>query len=137
MTIDEKVAAYRMWLEGATLEQVGAAYGLSRQRMFQIFREPLDGTRSRSGRNDVEMVVYPAVREWIKNADMTLNEFCQAAAQVSSVRARTLRDHLVGNKKPRMPSINAVVKYTGLHMEDAFHEFILNAGIDKYKGGMR
>ena len=122
MTIEDKVTAYRLWLEGMSLEEVGSLFGLTRQRMYQIFREPLeDGGRRRNGRNDVRKVVYPYIRDYINEREMTLHEFCMQASRYSGVRARTLREYLIGDKKPRTPAINAIVIYTGMDADTAFY----------------
>ena len=40
MTIDEKVEAYRMYLEGASCDEIGKHFGVSRQCIRQHLPEP-------------------------------------------------------------------------------------------------
>lgn len=121
LTREQKIKIFEARLDGRTLEDIGRAYGISRQRVFQILRDPTEGSTKRYARDDVGLVIYPAVRAWIDERKINLNQFCaEASSNGYHVRARTIHDQLIGLNKLRMPTKNAVLALTGMHPEVAF-----------------
>lgn len=120
MTKDEKILAFTMWLDGYSLAKIGEEFGVSRQAIYQMFKDPLEGGKRWHGCNNSHMVIYPNIRQWMDERDMPLSEFCRQASNGICLRSRTLRDYLTGTRNLRMPAINAVTKFTGMTVDTAF-----------------
>ena len=97
MTIDQKVEAYRMRLEGATLQSIADHFEVSLEWIRQIV-PPIEGkTWSLEGMRN--RCVYPGIAQWLyENRWMN------------------------GVHKPNKPTIDKILKVTGMTYEQAFGE---------------
>ena len=116
MTIDQKVEAYRMRLEGATLQSIADTFEVSLEWVRQIVPPiegktwSLDGMRSRC--------VYPGIGQWLYENRCT---YAKLAELIGAPQASVSR-WMNGVHKPNKPTIDKILKVTGMTYEQAFGE---------------
>lgn len=113
MTKEQKIEAYTMLLDGNTYEAVARHFGVSKQRINQMFPHALAVKRM-----DGTKCVYPAIFEFMAANGMT----CLALAKKAGVSSPTLYSALSGERGPSKRTIDKILAATGLTYEAAFRK---------------
>lgn len=116
MTIDQKVEAYRMRLEGATLQSIAVKFGVSKERIRQIV-PPIDG-KTWKFEDMQNRCVYPGIGQWLYEHRCTYTKL----ANLAGVPMATVSRWMNGVHKPNKDAIDKILKATGLTYEQAFGE---------------
>lgn len=112
MTIDEKVYAYRMRLEGNTIQKIADHFGVSKQYISKELRTD----RIRSNEKIVDACIYPNIRKFLIQEMLTGHSF----SNKSGISYATLHHALTGKTDPRKETIDRILEFTGLTYEQAF-----------------
>lgn len=116
MTIDQKVEVYRMRLEGATLQSIADHFEVSLEWIRQIV-PPIEGkTWSLEGMRN--RCVYPGIAQWLYENRCT---YAKLAELIGAPQASVSR-WMNGVHKPNKPTIDKILKVTGMTYEQAFGE---------------
>lgn len=116
MTIDQKVEAYRMRLEGATLQSIADRFEVSLEWIRQIV-PPIEGkTWSLEGMRN--RCVYPGIAQWLYENRCTYAKL----AELIGVPQASVSRWMNGVHKPNKPTIDKILKVTGMTYEQAFGE---------------
>lgn len=113
MTKEQKLEAYSMILDGYTLQEIGDKFGISKQRVSQLFPQTNQKVSSAA-----EGCVYPNIARW-----MIENRAGFAAiARGCNVTTPTIRYALTSGGNIRKGTIDAFLRFTGMTYEEAFFE---------------
>ena len=114
MTREEMIDAFTMRLDGYTLQEIGDKYGLTRERIRQMFASIT--TKSGIPRKSYKNYIYPNISDWmidnnVKQSDLSKKLGC---AQV------TISSYLTGKNPPSFAFINLMLELTKMPYEVAF-----------------
>lgn len=113
MTKEEKIQAYSMLLDGHTLVEVGDKFGVSKQRIDQMFH----ATNIRV-EMAAESCVYPNISKW-----MIANRSGFAViARACETSTNAVRYALTTGGNIRKRTIDSILQLTGMTYEEAFFE---------------
>ena len=111
MTNEQKAEAYLMILNGATIREASEKYGVSYQRIQQMF----PGV-NRRGRNF--KCIYPNIGRWIVESRITQPVF----GEMVDVSTNTIHHYLSGEREPNKKTIDKILEVTGMTYEEAFKQ---------------
>ena len=111
MTREEKIDAFTMRLDGYTLQEIGDKYGVSRERIRQMFAQVT--TESGISRKNY---IYPNIADWMVENNVTQSLFCRELGCCKS----TISGYLTGRISPSFEFINKVLEITKMPYEVAF-----------------
>ena len=111
MTREEKIDAFTMRLDGYTLQEIGDKYGVTRERIRQMFAQVT--TESGISRKNY---IYPNIADWMIENDVTQWLFCK---ELGCGQA-TISGYLTGRISPSFEFINKVLEITKMPYEVAF-----------------
>lgn len=122
MTIDQKVEAYRMRLEGHSLQEIGDKFGVTRERIRQILscREKVRST----SRCNYSSWVFPGIAEYAKSHRLSLRGLSKKAGMPFS----TVYNIISGKSVPSKSAIDKILESTGMTYEEAFRARETEAG---------
>ena len=111
MTREEKIDAFTMRLDGYTLQEIGDKYGLTRERIRQMFAAvTIESGISRKN------YIYPNISDWMIGNNVSQFDLCKklgcSQAAISS--------YLTGKRKPTFSFINLILELTKMPYEVAF-----------------
>ena len=114
MTREEKIDAFTMRLDGYTLQEIGDKYGLTRERIRQMFASIT--TKSGISGKSYKNYIYPNISDWmidnnVKQSDLSKKLGC---AQV------TISSYLTGKNPPSFAFINLMLELTKMPYEVVF-----------------
>lgn len=111
-----------MYDSGMTLVQIADKLGLTKQRVHQIVR--INQGLSEFQLNKINLVLFPAIRDWMIGYKITLKAFCDAVAEEmnSEVPASCVERFLTTGSKTSIILIQSILKVTGMSFEEAFKE---------------
>ena len=114
MTREEMIDAFTMRLDGYTLQEIGDKYGLTRERIRQMFASIT--TKSGISRKSYKNYIYPNISDWmidnnVKQSDLSKKLGC---AQV------TISSYLTGKREPTFSFINLMLELTKMPYEVVF-----------------
>ena len=114
MTREEIIDAFTMRLDGYTLQEIGDKYGLTRERIRQMFASIT--TKSGISRKSYKNYIYPNISDWmidnnVKQSDLSKKLGC---AQ------NTISSYLTGKREPTFSFINLILELTKMPYEVAF-----------------
>ena len=112
MTIDEKVEAFRMRLEGNTIQEIANRFGVSKQYISKELRTE----RKKSNEKIVNACIYPNIRKFLVQEQLTCRDF----SGEFGLSYATLYNTLTGKAEPRKKTIDRILECTGLSYEEAF-----------------
>lgn len=111
MTIDKKVEAFRMRLEGHTYEEIASKLGCSKQYIQQEI-----GGGQMQPRSSFSCI-YPNIEKYRRKNHLTISSFANLiGASGASSLSRMLGNH--GNPKKKL--IDKILEVTGMTYEEAF-----------------
>ena len=111
MTREEKIDAFTMRLDGYTLQEIGDKYGVSRERIRQMFAQVT--TESGISRKNY---IYPNIADWMVENNVTQSLFRK---ELGCGQA-TISSYLTGRLSPSFEFINKVLEITKMPYEVAF-----------------
>lgn len=110
MTIDDKVEAFRMKLNGYTYREIADRYGVTRQRIQQIF------SSREKGRRDSKNCIYPNLKRWMQDQNHSYHTF----SDLVEVAPSTMYRILTGQQEPKKSIIDSILSGTGMTYETTF-----------------
>ena len=112
MTVDEKVEAYRMRLEGASFNEIGRHFGVSKQYIQQILPVP--------EKNRVEMsadsCVYKNISKWMLQNGISYSKL----AKYSGITQSGVQRFLTGKCSANKTTIDKLLDVLQMSYEEAF-----------------
>lgn len=108
MTKRDKLEAYKMRLEGKTLQYIADHFGVSKQYIKQI--TPMAGPSHRTG------YAFPNIADWLYEQSIYNYEF----AEMLGISNATLSRWLLGKTEPTLYDIRKIIEVTGMPFEKAF-----------------
>lgn len=107
MTKEQKIEAYKMLLDGCTMQEVGNKFGVSRQRIQQIFP---------NNRGENYNYIYPNIAKWMRENHVPASVFAESVGVVPGTFSTWMR----GLYDPKKYYIDRILKITGMKYEEAF-----------------
>lgn len=111
MTREEKIDAFTMRLDGYTLQEIGDKYGLTRERIRQMFAAVT--TESGISRKNY---IYPNISDWMIENNVNQYDLCKKLGCAQN----TASYYLTGRKNPSFAFINLMLELTKMPYEVAF-----------------
>ena len=118
MTRAEKIDAFTMRLDGYTLQEIGDKYGLTRERIRQMFAAVT--TESGISRKNY---IYPNISDWMIDNNVIQYDLCKKLGCAQN----TISYYLTGRKNPSFAFINLMLELTKMPYEVAFSKERLEA----------
>lgn len=111
-----------MYNSGMTLLQIADKLGLTKQRVHQIVKKDSEITGFQLKK--INMVLFPAIRDWMIGYKITLKEFCDTVSKTSNneLSANSVEKFLINESKTSVCLIQNILKVTGMSFEEAFKE---------------
>ena len=113
MTIDDRVEAYRMRLEGYSLQEVADRFGVSRQFLSQIL--PSSQRAFSKGRN-ANKCIYPAIKKYMEKNRYSYTRL----AIICGMSQQTLYRGLTGKNEFMKKNIDMLLDTLQMTYEEAF-----------------
>lgn len=110
MTIEDKVKAYEMRLQGYTLQEIADRFHVSRQRIQALLPGKV------KERNLNFKVVYPNLRTFFKEHEVREKDLSQALG----VSRNTMGKWMRGAETMPKRAIDKLLAFTGMTYEEAF-----------------
>ena len=111
MTREEKIDAFTMRLDGYTLQEIGDKYGLTRERIRQMFASIT--TESGISRKNY---IYPNISDWMIGNNVSQGDLCKKLGCAQT----TISSYLIGKREPTFSFINLILELTKMPYEVAF-----------------
>lgn len=111
MTREEKIDAFAMRLDGFTYEEIGQKYGMSKERVRQIFANVT--AESGIARKNY---IFPNIRDWMVKNKVNQYYFAKKLGTTQT----TISAILTGKHNPSFKFIQCVLETTGMTYEVAF-----------------
>ena len=118
MTKEEKIDAFTMRLNGYTMQEIGDKYGLTRERIRQMFAAVT--TESGISRKNY---IYPNISDWMIDNNVSQYDLCKKLG----CQQATISSYLTGRKNPSFAFINLMLELTKMPYEVAFSKERLEA----------
>lgn len=111
MTKEEKLDMFSMRLDGYSLQEIGDKYGVTRERVRQIFE-----AASKCSTSSTRRCIYPNIAKW-----MTDNGYSQKdIAKMAGYSQSHISSILTGRTRPSFGFIKAITVASGMTFEVAF-----------------
>lgn len=111
MTREEKIKAFEMRMDGATLQQIGNEFGVTREYIRQVLtcnpRKPKEFR-----------CIFPGLKEWMTKNEMSCVKFALESKIFKT--GYVAWEKFTGVRMLKMPEIKAILAYTGMTFEEAF-----------------
>lgn len=114
MTIDQKVEAFRMRLEGYTLEEIGQRFGFGREYIRQNLM--LKDARAKKKRC-FDGYIYPNLARWLSKERNSYTSFAKSIG----VSPSKVFNALTGRVDMSKSTIDKILGTTGMSYEEAFY----------------
>ena len=111
MTKEQKLEAYSMILDGRTLQEISNKFGVTKQRIAQLFPQPNKKVDAAA-----DSCVYPNMSRWMVENGVGF----AALARGCNSTTPTIRYALTSGGSIRKDLIDALLNFTGLTYEEAF-----------------
>ncbi len=109
MTKRDKLEAYKMRLEGKTLQYIANHFGVTREYIRQI-------TPAAGPTHQRDNYIFPNIAKWLVDNGIYNYEF---AEMIQSNRV-SVGNWLLGKTEPSLFHIEQILKVTGMSFEEAF-----------------
>ena len=113
MTNNDKIAMFKMRLEGATYEEIAKEFGVTKQRVQQIMLRAVGERRRKSN----DKIIYPNIAKWLEEKELTIKKFAQSNGLNYVTILNALKRDEMSTK-----TANQILKATGLTYEEAFRK---------------
>lgn len=118
---EDKIKMFEMRVKGCTLQEIGDRYGITRERVRQILQSIT--SRSTSMVRGREGIIYPNIKKWLKDNDISIGEFAKLLGKEENIKMKThtrLSHILKGKGDFTMTEVRSVLKVTDMTFEQAF-----------------
>ena len=116
MTKEQKLEMFSMRLDGATFQEIGDKFGLTRQRVEQI----LKFGETRSHRSKVsEKCIYKGLSDYIDKENITLNELTKMIGMKCKT-TELANKRITGVRQFKINEIRKILERTGMTFEECF-----------------
>lgn len=112
MTREELIMAFTMRLDGATFEEIGNKFGVTRQAIMYNFDSVVHRGRDKKTDIAISKIVYPNIARYIKDAQITMGKFIEMLGYSSS--KANVANALYGKRNMSAKMICGIVKTTGM-----------------------
>ena len=112
MTKEQKMQAYKMLLDGCTAEEVGNKFGITRQRVCQLF--PIKKLRKEMAS---ESCIFPNISKWMEQNDYGYTDI----AKMCDFQVHKIQYSLKNDANITKLLIDRLLKITGMTYEEAFY----------------
>lgn len=112
MTNKERAEAYFMRLEGKTFQEIADRFGVSKQNIQRL----LNGVCERSPRRDLDTIVYPAIKNYMKENKLSFNSI----SHLCGINIGPIINGLCGKNDISKRTIDAILDVTEMTYEEAF-----------------
>lgn len=117
MTKEQKMEAFSMLLDGESYEAVGRTFGLTRQRIQQMFPMMRNEKMSQPKERPLRYV-YPGIEKWMRENKITIANLSRSIGYTTSA----VNQVLLGKNDPRKRFVDEVLALTGMTYEEAFKQ---------------
>lgn len=114
MTREEKIQAFAMRLDGATYQEIGNKFGVSRQRIEQVINKKL---QKPSKRFIGKGFLYPNLIKWMIENEMSIHDLTET---LGLNRSATLTLKLKGKSEFKKREIDIILAKTNMKYEECF-----------------
>lgn len=111
MTREEKIDAFTMRLDGYTLQEIGDKYGVTKERIRQMFAQVT--TESGISRKNY---AYPNIADWMVKNGIKQSDLCKKLG----CSQNAVSHYLTGRNSPTFAFINLILNLTKMPYEVAF-----------------
>lgn len=112
MTKEQKIEAYAMRLDGATLQEIADRFGVTKQWISKILpKDPAFPGKTAK-------CVYPSIKNWLTEHHISYGTF----REMIGVSPLTLTRYLSGRSDPSKKVIDKILDITEMTYEEAFKE---------------
>lgn len=115
MTNEQRVEMFRMRLEGASLQEIADAYGVTREYVRQLVPPVANQARRRS---DYSSCIYPVIAKWLFENRVSYFAF----SLLCGTAQMRMYNALTGRVSPTKDTIDRILDATGLTYEEAFRK---------------
>lgn len=110
MSLDEKMDAIKMRIEGKTYQEIANKHGYSRQAVQNMMRGLVNDPKF------MRKTVYSGLNEWMIQNECTIS----ALARGCGIPYATMNVYMHQPGRMKLSVIKAILKYTGMTFEEAF-----------------
>ena len=111
MTREEKIKAFEMRMDGATLRQIGNELGVTCEYIRQVLYQ---GTRTPKGFT----CLYPGLKGWMRKNNVSVPQFIKDIKIFNHIN--TFYHKAKGKSDFTLHEVKAILAYTGMTFEEAF-----------------
>lgn len=111
MNDQDKIKAFEMRIKGCTLQEIGDAFGVTREYIRQVLQHAASEGGRRKGRHR-----FPNIDRWLYDHKKTQRDL----AESTGVSYQSICSYLTGKRDPQFNFINKVLEITGMPYESAF-----------------
>ena len=106
---------------GATYQEIGNKYGITRQRTYEVLRHHCETKKYDEFK--IEDCIYVGIRNWLLETKMPLHklESIYKGREIKNSTSAT-RKRLIGKLEFKISEIERVLKYTGKTYEELFNK---------------
>lgn len=112
---ERKHEMFDLYIDGATHAEIGAKYGISKQRVEQILHPNKGGKAKR-----VIDCVYPGLKKWMEERNMSASKLYCVVLGKKSGNCSVLKKKLAGKSKFSIRDIESILEYSGCTYEQLF-----------------
>lgn len=126
---DEIINMFALRVKGATLQEIGNEYGITRERVRQILRTYI--SKSTSMKRGREGIIFPNISLWLSNNKVSMQEFGTMIQKQKGFNGcknsgNKVSNRLKGKGQFTLQEVEIILKITGMTFEEAFKREIQN-----------
>jgi hypothetical protein len=115
MNREDVINMFQMRVDGCSMEEIAKRFGVTRERVRQIFEAALKD----NGR-PMARCIYKGLRNWMLTTGNTAYKLCKDVGVWKNTT--TLYNRMLGKKQFEIEEIKSILAYTGMTFEEAFGE---------------
>lgn len=113
MTKEQKIEAYSMWLDGATIQEIADKFGVSFKYIQQLFPGTIKYIPTYSNYSNY---IYPNIVDYIKRNGISITYLSKKCG----ISIQAMRLFLIGKSNGSKKNIDKILEVTGMKYEEAF-----------------
>ncbi len=125
MTREQKIEAFTMRMDGATYQEIGDKFGVTKQRIEQILH-PQGIKRAKIS----HQCIYSGLSQYMERLNLTYGQLADIF-EVNSIPA--IRKKILGISQFKINEIERILEKTGMTFEECFKKKAPEAGTSKGK----